>query len=455
MAREDTYLIQDPYHPYAVRMMSILRERFGWRALTYYTDPGHYEMDAYRFPELLDPELVAASYRADLADLDRLVAAVRRDGYTVRAVVPYKEPSVEPSGRLAEAFGLSWSQPQVLARFRNKGALKAHLRAVDPILRVNGSQIVSSPAQAASVRASEGWSGIVLKPNDGFGNMDVGIFSQDPSARDLESWWQTGGHDELLAEEYVGGEEFHCDGQVDTAGNITVFEVARYRRGALNGRLNVEMGSILVPHHSGLFADIADYTTRVVAASGLRRSPFHCEVKVDELGPCLIECGARLVGQMTAPVIGFAHAGALDPFAIAAHYYATDEAYGPIPLDWQAYDSRLLMQVCGVTTTTERVRTLEGTAEVEQLPQFVRWLKRIEVGQRLHATTDMFGMTYVALLQGQDLAELDRTDRSVREMIRWNTRRPTLSESLGWTGQLVTRRLQQMSSRREYPREHR
>lgn len=113
------------------------------------------------------------------------------------------------------------------------------------------------------------------------------------------------------------------------------------------------------------------------------------------------------------------------------------------------------MQVCGVTTTTERVRTLEGTAEVEQLPQFVRWLKRIEVGQRLHATTDMFGMTYVALLQGQDLAELDRTDRSVREMIRWNTRRPTLSESLGWTGQLVTRRLQQMSSRREYPREHR
>jgi hypothetical protein len=100
----------------------------------------------------------------------------------------------------------------------------------------------------------------------------------------------------MLLEEYLEGEEFFVDGQVDALGRAVVVSVGTYRRECHNGRLNVETGARTVRTSEEHFDAVAAYARRVVEATGVRRTPFHLEAKVDQQGPCLIEVAARLVG---------------------------------------------------------------------------------------------------------------------------------------------------------------
>ena len=70
--------------------------------------------------------------------------------------------------------------------------------------------------------------------------------------------------------------------------------------------------------------------------------------------------------------------------------------------------------MCGLAPSTEWITSLTGVDEAERLPGFLAWLKRPEVGCRLHATTDIFGSAYIAAIQGPDEDHLDGTSRLVR-----------------------------------------
>ena len=91
------------------------------------------------------------------------------------------------------------------------------------------------------------------------------------------------------------------------------------------------------------------------------------------------------------PVINFVHGGALDLFALAAHYYGTAESAGPVTVDWVPYDSRVVRKIAGIAEQPERVFNLQGLAEVEALPEFLFWLKRLRLGDRLQPTVDLLG----------------------------------------------------------------
>lgn len=435
------YVIQDPYHPYAIHLLRLLRQQYGWKAICYYTNADDLRRSYSSYPQLQDPDLVAASYRVAESGMDDFIAhlAARHD---VRAVVPHYEPAVVNAGRIAAGLGLAWNPPDVLARFRDKESLKAHLRRVDPDLRLNVSQVVHSPTEALAVAAEHGLSRFVLKPNDGFGNVGVGFFDADVPLARLEDYW--GSARALLLEEFISGEEYHCDGQVDGTGGVTITDAFRYTRTAMNGRENIQQASTQVPHDSDLFGQLAEYATRVVTASGLVRSPFHCEIKVDDRGPCLIECAARLVGLGTARIINFVHGGGLDVFAVAAHYYATAEPYGPIPVNWRAYDSRLVRKIAGAVEDPERVFNLQGLEQVQAMPQFLFWVKRPEVGERLQPTVDIFGSAFIAVIQGPDEAALDRTAHRVRDLVGWNGYPVTVGERAKAVSALGRRRLSQV-----------
>ncbi len=441
------YVIQDPYNDYAIRFIQHVHRSFGWKAVCYYTDTSDLRRNFHLFPQLGDPALVSASYRVSESGMARFIEHLRID-HDIRAVVPHKEPAVMNASRIAAALGLSWSQPRVLERFRHKESLKEHLRRVAPDLRMNESRLVDNPRQARTVADELGLDRFVLKPNDGFGNVNIGFFDRGTTQQQLSRFW--GGSGRLLLEEYVGGLEYQCDGQVDAAGTVTVFDVMEYVRAEVNGRPNIKLGSGQVRHSSPLFAQIAEYTERVVRASGLRRSPFHAEVKVDERGPCLIECGARMVGMGQGPTINLMHAGALDVFDVAAHYYASDQDYGPIPTDWTVYDSHLVWQVSGAVTRTERVFNLQGIDDVESLPGFAFWIQRPYVGERLHETTDLFGRSFIAVIEGTDEAELQKRADYIRETVRWNTEPVRMTDRRVGAADLVRRKTGQLPSAKEW-----
>lgn len=409
-------LVQDPYRPYAVRFIELFARRYGMRTVAFYTDPVQMRRHRQEFPQLYGP-LISASYLVDESQLDAF-ASMLRERHRIEAVVPYWEATLLPAARIAERIGLSWAQPGVIERFRDKAALKDHLRSVPGGPRMNVSAHVSSLDEVRALVADHGLDRYVLKPNDGFGNQLIGFFDSSTSAQQLAAYVAAVGTD-LVLEEYVDGPELFVDGIVDERGEPTSWSVWRYLRLDANGRHGVCIGAVQVRRHDPLFAPAVEYADHVMRASGLRRNPFHLELKVDDRGPCLIEVAGRLPGADYATLDGELH-GTLDVFGVAAHHYLSDEPYGEIELDWDRYDATVRGQVNGISTVSGRVFEVLGREEAESSPEFVRWVAAPEFGNRVEPTVDFLTEPWRMVVDVPDETAYDEVSERMRALVRVN-----------------------------------
>lgn len=436
-------LLQDPYHPYAVRFLELAGGR-GLRTVCLYTDAADMVRNIRKFPALAGP-LVSASYLVEGRSLEDMAAHLRGH-HSIQAVVPHMEPTVLPLGRIAELLDLPWAQPGVLERFRDKFALKSYLRSVPDGPRINSIASVTTGDDVRRAIATGDFARFVLKPNDGFGNTTIGFFDADGDPAELERYLSDRAGAQLLMEEYIGGEEYFVDGQVDADGEVESFAVWKYRRRDLNGRKAVSVGDIAVPTTDPDFGAIVDYTARVMQASGLRSSPFHLELKVDDAGPCLIEVGARLVGGDLAQFDPLLH-GSLDMMAVALHYYLGETGHLESNLDWEHYDRNRLGTVNGISTTTGLVYEIDGLDEVEARPDFVAWAQRPRIGARLTPTVDLLNRPWRAVVRVGSDADYDRIASELHAGLRLNDSstgaRRLVRRGLGY-GPLVRSRLERM-----------
>ncbi len=436
-------LLQDPYHPYAARFLALARAR-GLRSVCLYTDAADMVRNVRKFPELAGPD-VSASYLIEGRSLEDVAAHLRRAHHVV-AVVPHSEPAVLPLARLAELLDLPWAQPGVLERFRDKHALKTHLRSLPDGPRINAIAAVRTVADVREAVATGAFTRYVLKPNDGFGNTTIGFFDADGDPAELNAYVEARGGSLLLMEEYIGGEEYFVDGQVDADGVVESFAVWKYRRQDLNGRRAVSIGDISVRTSDPDFAAIVEYTEHVVHATGLRSSPFHLECKVDDAGPCLIEVGARLVGGDLAEIDPLLHRS-LDMMELALHHYLGAAEPVDSGLDWVRYDESLLGTVNGVSSTTGLVYEIDGQAEVEARTDFVRWGQSPRVGAKLVPTVDLLNRPWRAVVRVPSEDDYDRVAAELYATLRINQcttgARRLVRRTLGYVP-LVRGRLERM-----------
>ena len=406
----------DPYHPYAVRMIEALARDHGLRTVVAYTDRHALERQQHKFPALTGPH-ISASYLVRPGQLEAFAGLLARQ-HDVRAVCPHQEPAVLPAARLAAMLHLGWPQPGVVEMFRDKHALKTHLAQVPGGPRINAVALVRTPDDIRAAVGSGRFPRYVLKPNDGFGNASVGYFDADEPGR-AEALLATRPDGEWLMEELIDGPELFVDGQVDADGGVEVFSVSQYVRAEAGGTRGLALGDVSVRTTEPLFGPSAAYATEVVRASGLRRSPFHLELKVDASGPCLIEVAARLVGGNHAVYDGMLHGGALDPFRTAVLHYV-EESSAPAGLDWAAYDRRLLGQINGLSTASGLVRRVEGVAAVEGLPEFELWDHEPRVGERLQVTSDLLSHAWRLAVSVDDLEHYRTVSERVRGLLVLN-----------------------------------
>ena len=409
-------VLQDPYHPYAVRFISLARER-GLSTVCLYTDAADMARNIGKFPVLAGPD-VSASYLVEGRSLEDVAAHLRR-AHRVVAVVPHGEPAVLPLARLAELLDLPWAQPGVLERFRDKHALKAYLRSVPGGPRINAIAAVRTVEDVRAALATGEFDRFVLKPNDGFGNTTIGFFDADDDPAALELYLRERAGAALLMEEYIGGEEYFVDGQVDADGEVECFAVWKYRRADINGRQAVSIGDISVRTSDPVFAPVVEYATHVMQATGLRSSPFHLECKVDESGPCLIEVGARLAGGDLAEIDPLLH-GSLDMVALALHYYLGESEHAASGADWAKYDEYVFGTVNGVSTTQGLVYEVEGQASVEGRADFVAWGQPPKRGVRLVPTVDLLNKPWRAVVRLRSEAEYDQVAAELYGALRLN-----------------------------------
>ena len=410
-------LLEDPFHRYATDLIEHVHRKYGIRSVVYYTDADEMRFLAPDHPTLRGPA-IAASYVVGRDEIRDFVP-VLRERHDVRAVLPHAEPTVAGLAQIAEQLGLGWAQPGVIERFRDKHALKAHLRSVPGAPRINAVARVRTRAEIEAAYSTGEFGRFVLKPNDGFGNSLIGFFDADDLGRPLDDYLTELGGRQLVMEDYIGGVEYFANGQIDGRGAVTVTEVTRAVRGEFNGRENVSLGYLSVRTGDPVFATIVDYVTALMTATGLRRSPFHLELKVDDRGPCLIEVAARHCGNLHVYDTDEMH-GRLDSLGLSAHYYLSDDDYGDVGLDWPRYDEAIWGHVNGVSTSACRVNSLSGLEEVESWSGFVRWLDRPTIGKRMVPTVDLFQQAWLATIRVSSEQEYDERAQWMHDTVRWN-----------------------------------
>lgn len=412
------FLIQDPFHEYAVHFIERIVRDFGYRPLCFYTDPKRRFYLQPSYP-ILGSSVIAESFEVNPGALEEFAGRIRGQ-YDVAGVIPFSEETLGLSLELADLLGVGLTSLETARRFRDKFLLKEYLRGQSLGLRVNRLRCVGSVADVFDPEKAQ-FPHFVLKPRQGFGNRGVGFFDAKRDRQKVEGFFRQHRDEELVMEELVRGREYFVNGQVSAGGRVDVVAAFEYERVAANGRENIDFLTRQLHQRSLRFAELSEYVARVVRAAGLRRSPFHVEVKVDDDGPCLIELNARLAGNRNAWVCNYLHGDRIDVFDMAAHDYLTAEESRPPAFDWDHYNRVHVLYVNGIAERSELVFELEGVREVEKLPQFHSWVRKPELGAWVTQTTDVMTAPYAVLLSGEGPMEnLVEASREVRRLLVWN-----------------------------------
>lgn len=114
------------------------------------------------------------------------------------------------------------------SRFWDKFSVKESLRSVPAGPAMNGSRLVGDAAQTRELAATdEAFAKYVVKPNSGAGNHDIGFFSVETPAQEITEYLDAVDPGQLVMEEFLEGDEFCVNGQVDEYGSASSFHLER------------------------------------------------------------------------------------------------------------------------------------------------------------------------------------------------------------------------------------
>jgi hypothetical protein len=410
------YLILDPTDEYAVHQMRFL-DRRGLEAVALFSTSAHQGLWERKWKAELGGRVVA-EHVVDPSELGALASALRArfpEGFL--GLVPWDERHILLAAEIGEALDLGWNPRSVIERFRDKSLLKAWLREHGSA-RVNRARTVADAEQAVLFQREIGAWPVVVKPSGGAGSMSVFFAGGDGELlRACQSVLERG-LGEVLLEEYVGGTEYAVNGIVDHRGAVLVTEVWRYDRRDLNGERNVYYETIKLGTGESPFRSAAAYAADVIRTLGLRRSPFHMEVKVDERGPCLIEVGARFAGGHQ-PVLGsLLHHHSL--FELAACHYLGDVDVSDDDVDFAHYDRHAARILSGVQAVEiPSVRAVLGLEEVERLPSFRGTGMLRRPGMRVPVSRDVNTKAWEVYLLHEDPEQVAADAIAARALLRY------------------------------------
>ena len=390
-------VILNPYAPYARMLIRRLWVNHGIRTVCLHTDWRKRITLEGRYP-LLRSSAVAAHYMLESANWDSIAAQLSQR-HEIVGVLPYEEGMVVPMSDLASALDLSWAQPEILADFRDKRALKQRVANADPSIRLNLFRDVANPQHVLETVREHHLQRFVLKPNSGSGNHHVRFFDAYTSRQSLAEYFEDAS-DQVLLEEFIDGPEFWVNGQMDVHGEPTVVGVGMYYRIPSNGITNLEVGTTSLQPTDPRFDALRKYAENVMRATGLHRSPFHLEAIVDDRGPCLVEVAARLCGELGTLLDMEHHGPQLDLIDIAAHYYVSDAELPVIPLDWHRVASRWVATATGDSAYDQRLVAASGVEAIEASENFLFWIKRPEPGDYVQRTVSLTTRPWSVALTG-------------------------------------------------------
>ncbi|MEV4659598.1 ATP-grasp domain-containing protein [Micromonospora sp. NPDC049301] len=254
--------------------------------------------------------LVEAEYQTGL---DPAALLAREPGLAAaRLVVPGQEYAVLAAARLADVLGLPGAGVKAAEIFTDKHRMRVLAAAAG--LTNPAFELVGTAAEATEFAHRQGGR-CVLKPTRRAGSLGVQIVTDpalvaaawaasadpetppDATARGLPT--------EVLAEQVLIGSEHSVELLVDEGevrfGNVTDKRV-------LAGGRPVETGHTVPSALPGdARRELLDVATRLAGAAGFRTGVLHSEWIRTADGPALVECAARLPGDLITALISIAY----------------------------------------------------------------------------------------------------------------------------------------------------
>ncbi|MFG2328774.1 ATP-grasp domain-containing protein [Streptomyces sp. NPDC048604] len=266
----------------------------------------------------LATEIITVDTNDNAALEAAVVEAHRRT--PIHAVVAGGEYYVPAAALLSARLGIPGLNPAAVDKVRHKARMREAVAAAG--LDVPRFTVVRDPAELDAACAHVGFPA-VIKPVDSGGSVHVSRVDSVAEARAaLDAMHAEEGlefdraltHDAIL-EQYVSGTEYSADGYVRD-GEAVVVAVTRKLLGPEPRFL--ELGHLTpAPLDEPTREDLASYALRVVQAVGITTGPFHCELRLSDGRPVLMEIAARLPGDKITELMEMATGLALPAQVLA------------------------------------------------------------------------------------------------------------------------------------------
>jgi biotin carboxylase len=294
-------------------------------------------------------------------------------------ILPVSDYCVPFAARLAERYGVRGAGYAAARALRDKQLLREITRAAG--IANPESVAVRGPAEVKAFMAEIGGP-IVLKPANRQAAIGTKIVSE-PGAIDA-AWLECTDQDEgvflpdrplplrMLAERYIRGEEFSVE-LMFRSGRMAFGGVTRTL--LFDGSRPVEQGH-LFPADIGaeLTKRLLDDTVRVLDAVGMDSGWTHCEWRVEDGVPHLMECAGRMAGG-----------GIIELISIASGYDA-NAAFLDMMLDRDPATPPAADRYAAVWTGAVgpgEVASIDGREEAQAVPGVHSCSIQVEVGEQV------------------------------------------------------------------------
>ncbi|AMD17805.1 hypothetical protein TL18_07105 [Methanobrevibacter sp. YE315] len=213
-------------------------------------------------------------------------------------IIPGCDVGLIWANKMSYELGLPCNNPNLFKKMMNKRCMQESLKKAN--IRYIKSRAIKTFEEAKEFMLEADCSKVVIRPSVGQASVGVCICETDEEiaeAVNLNKDIHMLDNDEILIQEYIGGEEYGLD-------SVSCKGVNRIVTGYIEKKIELEGGApiyeyiITVDNDDPVFKEIMEYHKKVISAIGIEYGAIHAEYKVDEKGPALMEVNGRVNGGM-------------------------------------------------------------------------------------------------------------------------------------------------------------
>lgn len=348
-------------------------------------------------------------------NIDDLLASLAR--YSVHAVLPGNESSVELTDLLAEKLGLPGNGTAQTRARRNKYAMIECLTAAG--LTAARQTLTNRLDDAlAWVRALGEWP-VVLKPLDSASTDHVTVCHTEQDVIDsfhgILASCNLAGHrnEQVLIQSYLDGLEYVVN-TVSRDGRHYICDILESRKRTLNGSELIYDYYRLMPPKGAIQDALSDYIVKVLDCLGIRYGGGHAEIRMTRNGPALVEIGARGMGPLkstTTMAAGTGHDMADLIVDVLDDGQKFDDLYGK-PYGFAKHAMVLYLS----STVAGTVTAMPLQDKLHDIPSLIGADFLVKPGESIRPTNDLTSILAKLYLVHEDGGQIDRDVATLRDL---------------------------------------